>query len=79
MPRAKVAAVEPADNAAAKSGAKSDAKSDTLPDKAGGGASSGTRTIQEQVAAATALAEFHIPRGCIHFAMLGLFVFRLFV
>jgi hypothetical protein len=61
MPRAKVAAVEPADNAAAKSGAKSDAKSDTLPDKAGGGASSGTRTIQEQVAAATALAEHVTP------------------
>jgi TRAP-type uncharacterized transport system substrate-binding protein len=49
MPRAKVAAVQPADNAAA--------KYDALPDKAGGGASSGTRTIQEQAAAATALAE----------------------
>jgi hypothetical protein len=61
MPRAKVAAVQPADNAAAKSGAKSDAKSDALLDKAGGGASSGTRTIQEQVAAATALAEHVTP------------------
>jgi ABC-type phosphate/phosphonate transport system substrate-binding protein len=48
MPRAKVAAMQPADNAAA--------KSDAPPDKAGA-ASSSTRTIQEQVAAATALAE----------------------
>jgi hypothetical protein len=49
VPRAKVAAVQPADNAAA--------KSDALPDKAGAAASSSTRTIQDQVAAATALAE----------------------
>jgi hypothetical protein len=49
LPRAKVAAMQPADNAAA--------KSDALPDKAGGAASSGTRTIQEQVGAAAALAE----------------------
>jgi hypothetical protein len=48
MPRAKVAALQPADNAAA--------KSDAPADKAGA-ASSSTRTIQEQVAAATALAE----------------------
>jgi hypothetical protein len=48
MPPAKVAALQPADNAAA--------KSDAPPDKAGA-ASSSTRTIQEQVAAATALAE----------------------
>jgi hypothetical protein len=48
MPRAKVAALPSADNAAA--------KSDVPPDKAGA-ASSSTRTIQEQVAAATALAE----------------------
>jgi hypothetical protein len=48
MPRAKIAAVQPADNAAA--------KSDALPDEAAA-ASSRTRTIQEQVAAATALAE----------------------
>jgi hypothetical protein len=47
MPRAKVAALQPADNAAAKSNAP--------PDKASAGSS--TRTIQEQVAAATALAE----------------------
>jgi hypothetical protein len=49
MPRAKVAAVQPADNAAP--------KSDAPPDNAGIAASSSTRTIQEQVAAATALAE----------------------
>jgi len=51
MPRAKVATLQPADNAAA--------KSDVPPDKASAAASSstGTRTIQEQVAAATALAE----------------------
>jgi len=51
MPRAKVATLQPADNAAA--------KSDVPADKAGAAASSstGTRTIQEQVAAATALAE----------------------
>jgi len=49
MPRAKVAALQPADNAAA--------KSDAPPDKAIAAASSSTRTIQEQVAAATALAE----------------------
>jgi TRAP-type uncharacterized transport system substrate-binding protein len=51
MPRAKVATLRPADNAAA--------KSDVPPDKASAAASSstGTRTIQEQVAAATALAE----------------------
>jgi hypothetical protein len=49
MPRAKVAALQPADNAAA--------KSDAPPDKASAAASSSTRTIQEQVAAATALAE----------------------
>jgi TRAP-type uncharacterized transport system substrate-binding protein len=49
MPRAKVATLQPADYAAA--------KSDVPPDKAGAAASSstGTRTIQEQVA--TALAE----------------------
>ena len=47
MPRAKVAALQPADKAAA--------KSDAPPDKASAGSS--TRTIQEQVAAATALAE----------------------
>ena len=49
MPRAKVATLRPADNAAA--------KSDVPPDKASAPASSstGTRTIQEQVA--TALAE----------------------
>jgi TRAP-type uncharacterized transport system substrate-binding protein len=49
MPRAKVATLRPADNAAA--------KSDVPPDKASAAASSstGTRTIQEQVA--TALAE----------------------
>ena len=51
MPRAKVATLQPADNAAA--------KSDVPPDKASAAASSstGTRTIQEQVAAAMALAE----------------------
>ena len=49
MPRAKIAALQPADNAAA--------KSDAPPDKASAAASSSTRTIQEQVAAATALAE----------------------
>jgi hypothetical protein len=49
MPRAKIAAVQPADNAAA--------KSDALPDEAAAAASPRTRTIQEQVAAATALAE----------------------
>jgi hypothetical protein len=51
MPRAKVATLQPADNAAA--------KSDAPPEKAGAAASSSssTRTIQEQVAAATALAE----------------------
>src|SRR5450432_3870032 len=49
MPRAKVATLQPVDNAAA--------KSDVLPDKVGAAASSSTRTIQEQVAAATALAE----------------------
>src|SRR5216684_4467947 len=47
MPRAKIAALQPADNATA--------KSDTPP--ASAAASSSTRTIQEQVAAATALAE----------------------
>jgi ABC-type phosphate/phosphonate transport system substrate-binding protein len=49
MPRAKVATLQPADNAAA--------KSDVPPDKASAAANSrtGTRTIQEQVA--TALAE----------------------
>jgi hypothetical protein len=47
MPRANVAALQPADNAAA--------KSEAPPDKAGAAAS--TRTIQEQVAAATSLAE----------------------
>ncbi len=49
MPRAKIAALQPADNAAA--------KSDAPPDKASAAANSSTRTIQEQVAAATALAE----------------------
>jgi hypothetical protein len=51
MPQASVAAFQPADNAAA--------KSDSPPDKASAAASSssGTRTIQEQVAAETALAE----------------------
>src|ERR1700686_798400 len=49
MPRAKIAAMQPADNAAA--------KSDALPDEAAAAASPRTRTIQEQVAAATALAE----------------------
>ncbi len=50
MPRAKIAALQPADNAAA--------KSDAPPDKASAADSSTrTRTIQEQVAAATALAE----------------------
>jgi hypothetical protein len=49
MPRANVAALQPADNAAA--------KSDAPPDKAGAAASTSTRTIQEQVAAATSLAE----------------------
>jgi hypothetical protein len=51
MPRAKIAALQHADNAAA--------KSDALPDKASAAANSSTRTrtIQEQVAAATALAE----------------------
>jgi hypothetical protein len=49
MPRAKIAALQPADNAAA--------KSDAPPDKARAAANSSTRTIQEQVAAATALAE----------------------
>jgi hypothetical protein len=49
MPRAKVATLQPADNAAA--------KSDAPPEKAGAAASSSSRTIQEQVAAATALAE----------------------
>jgi hypothetical protein len=49
MPRDKVAALQPADNAAA--------KSDAPPDKAGAAASTSTRTIQEQVAAATSLAE----------------------
>jgi predicted nucleic acid-binding Zn-ribbon protein len=49
MPRAKIAIVQPADSAAA--------KSDALPDKAAAAASSSVRTIQEQVAAATALAE----------------------
>jgi hypothetical protein len=49
MPRAKVAALQPPDNAAA--------NSDAPPDNAGAAASSSTRTIQEQVAAATALAE----------------------
>jgi ABC-type phosphate/phosphonate transport system substrate-binding protein len=47
MPRAKVATLQPADNAAA--------KSDVPPDKASAAASSITRTIQEQ--GATALAE----------------------
>jgi TRAP-type uncharacterized transport system substrate-binding protein len=51
MPRATVATLQPTNNAAA--------KSDVPPDKASAAASSsaGTRTIQEQVAAATALAE----------------------
>jgi hypothetical protein len=49
MPQANVAALRPADNAAA--------KSDSLPDKASVAASSSTRTIQEQVAAEIALAE----------------------
>jgi TRAP-type uncharacterized transport system substrate-binding protein len=51
MPRAKAATLQPADNAAA--------KSDVPPNNASPAASSstGTRTIQEQVAAATALAE----------------------
>jgi hypothetical protein len=49
MPRAKIAALQPADNVAA--------KSDASPDKASAAANSSTRTIQEQVAAATALAE----------------------
>jgi hypothetical protein len=49
MQRAKVAALQPADKAAA--------KSDAPPDKAGAAGGSSTRTIQEQVAAATALAE----------------------
>jgi hypothetical protein len=48
-PRAMVAALQPADSAAA--------KSDAPPDKAGAAASSSTRTIREQVAAATSLAE----------------------
>jgi hypothetical protein len=48
MPRPKVAALQPADNDAAKSGAPADKV---------GADSSSTRTIQEQVAAATALAE----------------------
>jgi hypothetical protein len=47
MPRDNVAALQPADNAAV--------KSDAPPDKAG--AAPSTRTIQEQVAAATSLAE----------------------
>jgi hypothetical protein len=47
MPRARVAALQPADNAAG--------KSDASPDKAGAVAS--PRTIKEQVAAATSLAE----------------------
>lgn len=47
MPRDNVAALQPADNAAA--------KSDAPPDKPG--AAPSTRTIQEQVAAATSLAE----------------------
>ena len=49
MPRTKIAALQPADNAAA--------KSDAPPDKASAAANSSTRTTQEQVAAATALAE----------------------
>ncbi len=48
-PQAKVAAVQPADNAAA--------KSNVLPNKVDGAAGSGARTIQEQVGAAVALAE----------------------
>jgi hypothetical protein len=47
MPRANVAALQPADNTVA--------KSDAPPDKAG--AAPSTRTIQEQIAAATSLAE----------------------
>lgn len=49
MPQANVAALRPADNAAA--------KSNSPPDKASAAASSSTRTIQEQVAAEIALAE----------------------
>jgi hypothetical protein len=50
MPQANVAALQPANNAAA--------KSDSPPDKASAASSSSsTRTIQEQVAAETALAE----------------------
>jgi hypothetical protein len=48
-PRATVAALQPADNAAA--------MSDTPPAKTGAAASSSTRTVKEQVAAATSLAE----------------------
>jgi hypothetical protein len=58
MPQANVASLQPADNAAA--------KSDSPPDKASAAASSGssTRTIQEQVAAETALAE-HVTAAII--------------
>lgn len=61
-PHSLQAGLEPAGNAAAKSGAKSDTKSDTNPAtappaEAGAAANSKTRTIQKQVAAATALAE----------------------
>jgi hypothetical protein len=51
MPQASVAALRPADDAAA--------ESDSSPDKASAAASSspGTRTVQERVAAETALAE----------------------
>ena len=48
-PQARVAALQPTDNAAARSNAS--------PDTAGAAASSSTRTIKEQIAAATSLAE----------------------
>jgi hypothetical protein len=51
MPRAEVAALQPADNGAAKSSTPLDKATDAA------SSSSSTRTIQEQVAAATALAE----------------------
>jgi len=59
-PRSLQARLQPADNAASRSDAKSDAppaKLADVPAKAGAAANSSTRTIREQVAAATALAE----------------------
>jgi ABC-type phosphate/phosphonate transport system substrate-binding protein len=70
MPRTGIAALPPADNSAPKSDTpKSDtmaAKTADLPPAASVSANPGIRTIQEQVAAATALAERVSPNDTDH-------------